>query len=294
MNATIRAAAFAAAAGLLLIGPPSGAAPEAAGPPAPGLLERVQEEAASLFAVEARAFNHAMFTGILARYVKDGGFDYAALRGDGEGFLARAATSTDRSKFENYLAALANATPAETPSVEARKAFWINAYNALVIKGVLEAGDANSVDEVTGFFDRRRYAVMGRSLTLREIEEVMLGGDLADPRVYFVLTDGTVDGPPLPKRAYEAADLDARLSEAQRAYLTDPARNRIDRRDRRMVLSWYLAIHEEAIEDASGRPLKDYVAGALPRPIPLPTLPSWDLAFARPDRALNAAEALSG
>ncbi|MBZ0253085.1 MAG: hypothetical protein K8I02_07070, partial [Candidatus Methylomirabilis sp.] len=73
-----------------------------------------------------------------------------------------------------------------------------------------------------------------------------------------------------------------------------PRRNRIDRGDRRMVLSWYLAIHEEAIEDASGRPLKDYVAGALPRPIPLTTLPSWDLAFARPDRALNAAEALSG
>jgi|GEM_PF-4633932 len=44
-----------------------------------------------------------------------------------------------------------------------RKAFLINAYNILVIKGVIDHYPIGSVQDVAGFFDRKRYVVAGQA-----------------------------------------------------------------------------------------------------------------------------------
>ena len=49
-------------------------------------------------------------------------------------------------------------------------AFYINAYNVLVIKQVVDNYPINSPKDVTGFFDERKFTVAGEELTLDQIE----------------------------------------------------------------------------------------------------------------------------
>jgi hypothetical protein len=86
-----------------------------------------------------------------------------------EGLVDYAALGQQRAALEAYLTTLADADVASLPRDE-QLAFWINAYNACVVKGVLEHYPIKSVKEVRGFFDTIRYQVGGRLLALNEIE----------------------------------------------------------------------------------------------------------------------------
>ena len=50
------------------------------------------------------------------------------------------------------------------------QAFYINAYNLHVINAAAQRYPLRSVQEVTGFFDRRKVAVAGEELTLNQLE----------------------------------------------------------------------------------------------------------------------------
>src|SRR5215813_14601365 len=74
----------------------------------------------------ARAFDHNTFDNLLMTYVNDDGWvDYFGLQ-------------RDRAKLNDYLTALASATPQSFPSDTERLAFWINAYNAFTLADVLD------------------------------------------------------------------------------------------------------------------------------------------------------------
>ncbi len=65
-----------------------------------------------------------------------------------------------------YLAVVAKAKPAGW-SRNAQFAFYLNAYNAIVLGAVVERWPGiSSVLKVKGFFDRLKYPVAGRKLTL--------------------------------------------------------------------------------------------------------------------------------
>lgn len=57
---------------------------------------------------------------------------------------------------------------------EAQKAHLINTYNLLVIKAVKEQYPIASPQEVTGFFDWKKYNIGGQHLTLNELEKELL------------------------------------------------------------------------------------------------------------------------
>ena len=52
--------------------------------------------------------------------------------------------------------------PATLNTREARLAFWINLYNALIVEAVIAFGVKESVQEVSGFFWRAAYNIGGR------------------------------------------------------------------------------------------------------------------------------------
>ena len=70
-------------------------------------------------------FDHTLWTEVLSEYVND------------EGLVNYAAIGKDE-RYREYLHRLANTNPADLANGTARLAFWINAYNALAIQGVLE------------------------------------------------------------------------------------------------------------------------------------------------------------
>ena len=52
------------------------------------------------------------------------------------------------------------------------KAFWINAYNLLVINSVVRNSPIESPKDVAGFFDTRKHRAAGGQLTLNDIENI--------------------------------------------------------------------------------------------------------------------------
>jgi len=153
--------------------------------------------------------DHGPWDYLMRRYVTPRGVDYEGLR-------------ADQAAVEQYLAALSAVEVDALPSAEAKLAFWINAYNANVVKGVLDHSPIASVKEVKGFFDRLRYRVAGRELTLNEIEGE--GRALGDWRVHFAVVCASSSCPPLRAEAYVADRLDAQLADQTRQFLGDPQR----------------------------------------------------------------------
>jgi len=92
------------------------------------------------------------------------------------------------------------------------QAFWINGYNLLVIKGIVDNYPIKSPLDVSGFFDKKKYSIGGKSITLNDIENKLLRGNFPnEPRFHFVLVCAGLGCPPIIKQAYLPSTLDAQL-----------------------------------------------------------------------------------
>jgi len=160
--------------------------------------------AASVIA-QPSSIDHAPWDQLLRRYVADGRVDYA-------GFNA------NRQVLEQYLTSLQHDPRAL--SREAQMAFWINAYNAVVIKAVLDHEPVASVKDIKGFFDRLRYAVGGDSLTLNEIEAKARA--FGDWRVHIAVVCASTSCPPLRSEAYVPERLEEQLADQTHRFLHNP------------------------------------------------------------------------
>ncbi|MGQ0560812.1 MAG: DUF547 domain-containing protein [Gemmatimonadota bacterium] len=195
----------------------------------------------------AQGFDHAEFDAVLRTYVTEAGVRYAGLR-------------TDRAGLYRYVARLGAVSEAQFGgwSRAEQLAYLINAYNALVIRQVLDhypirrslhpaalLRPANSVWQIGGFFDELRHPVAGRQLTLDEIEHSLLRAQLKEPRIHAALVCAAASCPPLRREAYVADRVDRQLDEQMRAFLADPDRNRIERGAAQIRLSrifeWFAA-----------------------------------------------------
>ncbi|WP_411766560.1 DUF547 domain-containing protein [Winogradskyella sp. A3E31] len=107
--------------------------------------------------------------------------------------------------------ALAEEIEVDKSDANTYKAFWINAYNLLTIKGIIDNHPVKSPLDVSGFFDKIQYKVGGTSITLNSIENDLLRGNFEDPRFHFVLVCGAVGCPPIIDSAYKPNTLDAQL-----------------------------------------------------------------------------------
>ena len=150
--------------------------------------------------------DHHAWDQLLGRYVREGLVDYHGL-------------GAERRVLDVYVAGLGDVDPTAWPHAE-QLAFWINAYNACVIQGVLDRSPLTSVKSVRGFFDRIRYRVGGRDRTLNEIEAE--GRMLAPMRIHFALVCAAVSCPPLRAEAYHPDRMEAQLTEQLEQFLRDP------------------------------------------------------------------------
>ena len=98
---------------------------------------RVEADSRTQQPVDSASFSHDLFNQVLQEHVnKAGRVNYTKLKANPE-------------KLEKYLDLLAVAKPMEL-SYNAQLAFWVNAYNALVIKGVIDHYPTTSVRKSNG------------------------------------------------------------------------------------------------------------------------------------------------
>lgn len=161
----------------------------------------------------AGKFPHVLLGRLLEKAVTDGLVDYAAV-------------SIDEALLEDYLAEVARVSPDSHPHLfptePDRLAYWINAHNACALRGVLRFNRPPNLKEIARKFDSdTTYVVGGRNLSLNAMTAIAYRR-FTDARVHFALVKARRGGPPLRKEPWEAADLDARLDEAARAFMADP------------------------------------------------------------------------
>ena len=186
------------------------------------------------------SLDHRRLTETLSRYVDEAGnVDYARLKANADEALAP------------YLRRLATTDPA-TLSRDARLAFWINAYNALTLKLIV---DHDPVDNIWGIspgppqpkdnspFQLTVGTVADTARTLDEIEHEIIRRRFDEPRIHFALVCAAKSCPPLRHEAYTGPRLDAQLDDQTQSFLHDDTANRIragaDTIALSRILKWY-------------------------------------------------------
>ena len=102
-----------------------------------------------------------------------------------------------------------------------KQAFYINAYNLLVIDKVAKAYPIQSTQDIPGFFDRTKNTVGGKTMTLNQLEKEYLLKQYGDPRYHFVLVCGALGCPPITDFAYTPEKLNEQLEEQTRIALNN-------------------------------------------------------------------------
>lgn len=166
---------------------------------------------------------------VLSSFARDGGIDYAALQAQPE-------------DLETFLDSLAEVRPEALDPDEAL-AFWSNAYNAVVLRHVLDRYPAiESVKAEDGFFDSLTFPVAGAERTLDDIESQ--GRALGDPRIHFAVVCASTSCPDLLDEPFRGEEIDEQLGRLTRRFLADPTKGlRFDRDSGTLWLSsifkWY-------------------------------------------------------
>ena len=154
-----------------------------------------------LFSAKAQTLND-FFTqtdAFLKSYVVKGKVDYKAVK---ENVVSL-----------NTILTIADQITVDQTDAKNYQAFWINAYNLSVIKGIVDNYPIASPLDKAGFFDKTTYSLAGQKVTLNTIENELLRAKFNDARFHFVLVCGAIGCPPLIANAYLPKTLEAQLEQ---------------------------------------------------------------------------------
>ncbi len=176
-----------------------------------------------------------------------------------DGFVYYRALKADRAKLDGYIGQLAAENIARF-SRDEQVAFWLNAYNALVLRTVIDrypiqghaaAYPSKSIRQIPGAFEGVPHRVAGRTITLDDIEKKVLP-EFHDPRVYLALGRGAIGSGRLRSEAYVPARLDTQLSEMAAECTTRPVCAQVDRGGNKVMASAIFSWREKEFAAAYG------------------------------------------
>lgn len=151
-----------------------------------------------------------------------------------------AVTPADKQSLDDYLTALA-AIPVTKLNRAEQKAYWINLYNALTVKTVLDHFPIKSIREIKsgwlspGPWDLKLTRVEGVELSLNDIEHRILRPIWQDNRVHYAVNCASLGCPSLQPDPFTSENSEQLLERGARQYVNHPRGVRLEQR--RLVLS---------------------------------------------------------
>jgi hypothetical protein len=137
----------------------------------------------------------------------------------------RNVSGPDKARLEDYLIVLRDTEVSRLAAPEQR-AFWINLYNALTVKIVLDRYPVASIRDIAfgglfehGPWERKLFRVEGVPISLNDIEHRILRPIWRDARIHYVVNCASLGCPNLGERSFNADDAEATLEEAARNYI---------------------------------------------------------------------------
>ncbi len=192
----------------------------------------------------SETFDYRDWTTVLLENVKDGLIDYE--------HLADHAAPLDR-----FLDLVASVGPQSAPALFAnhldRTAYYVNTYNAGVLKAVLVAGVPETMHDVGG-------PQLDHDYSIRVDRQIRKLGDLrqaarlesednariaCDARIEFCFCDAAMGSSPIYRQAFQGQSLEHQLADVAEAAMNDPKMVWIDHDKQTLNLALVLRDHQE-------------------------------------------------
>ena len=195
--------------------------------------------AGSAKAVPLDRVDHSTWDRLLRKYVdQDGMVDYATWE----------ASEADRGALKQYLVTLSAADANAQTTNQGKLAYWINAYNALTVHGILGFYPTSSIRKhtarVVGYniWDDLLLPVGDNEYSLNQIEHDILR-KLAEPRIHFAIVCASIGCPRLLNEAYTPEKLQQQLADNTRDFFARKRNLHGDLTNRRIrvssILDWF-------------------------------------------------------
>ena len=194
----------------------------------------------------ASDFDHSLFDELLKNNVRNGLVDYENIK------------EKDLELLQDYLEEMKTIDPDdfETWDRNAKMALWINAYNAVTMYAIVEnypiqygglmsrvRFSKNSIRQIKNVWDTVHVRIMGKELTLNEIEHTILRKEFKDPRIHFAIVCASIGCPKLLNAAYLPEKLEEQLEAATKEFILDNNYVLLDMQKKEIKLSsifdWY-------------------------------------------------------
>jgi hypothetical protein len=174
---------------------------------------------------------------------------YVVAGTDGINRFAYARVSpADRQALDAYIEQLMG-VPITRYNRNEQLAYWINLYNALTIKVVLEYYPVPSIRDIDlspgllsdGPWDRKLIRIGRHTVSLNDIEHRILRPIWLDPRIHYAVNCAAIGCPNLPPEAFTAFNANSLMTRAAIDYINHPRGARVV--DGKLVISkiylWY-------------------------------------------------------
>ncbi len=155
----------------------------------------------------------AAWARVLSRHVDDRGqIDFASIAKD----------PADLDAYVAYLGSVSpKSAPESFPTHDAILAYYLNAYNALAMYNVIQAGIPPELGSIkTRFFYKNRLLMGGKRISLYALENKLVR-PMGDPRIHFALNCMVRGCPRLPRKPFEPARLDGQLDAATKLFFSE-------------------------------------------------------------------------
>jgi Protein of unknown function, DUF547 len=143
---------------------------------------------------------------LLKKYVTASGVRYAAWK----------ANSHDYNQLIEITERIASNGPASADRA-AQLAYYINAYNAWIVREVLQKYPIDGVAAIAPFFGvffQDRIQVAGHKTSFDKLEKKVIIAQFREPRIHFAVNCASRSCPPLRNEAYTATRLNQQLDDA--------------------------------------------------------------------------------
>lgn len=130
----------------------------------------------------------------------------------------------DQKNLNAYIGTLSNYPPREDASKNYKLAYWINAYNSLTIKLILDNYPLKTIREIKSVWSSKCFSAGGNEYSLGDIEHEVLR-KMDEPRIHFAINCASVSCPKLFNIAFIEKQLETQLNHATSSFLLDSSKN---------------------------------------------------------------------
>ena len=155
---------------------------------------------------------HSSWNVLLQKYVNE------------DGIVNYSSWSKNKDDLNKYIKLLEQKSPASYWDRNDSLAYFINAYNAITVKLILNNYPIGSIKEIKDPWDKENLKLPNNSLTLNDIEHKVLR-KMGDPRIHFAINCASESCPKLLNEAFVASKIPKQLEAVTSSFINDTSKN---------------------------------------------------------------------